>query len=102
MYGGQRGNAEHQKVRQKTYENFRQGYFRLLVATNLMGRGIDIDKVNYVVNFDMPDSKETYLHRVGRAGRQETNGVAISFIRSEEDKNSKSANTDESVLEDIL
>jgi len=40
-----------------------------LVATNLMGRGIDIDKVNYVINFDMPECKETYLHRVGRAGR---------------------------------
>jgi superfamily II DNA/RNA helicase len=64
LYGGQRGNVEHQRLRQKTYEHFRQGHFRLLVATNLMGRGIDIDKVNYVVNFDMPDSKETYLHRV--------------------------------------
>lgn len=50
-----------------------------------MGRGIDIDKVNYVINFDMPDSKDTYLHRVGRAGRQETNGVAISFVRTDEE-----------------
>ena len=64
LYGGQRQDPDHQKMRQKTYEQFRNGHFRLLVATNLMGRGIDIDKVNYVINFDMPDSKETYLHRV--------------------------------------
>lgn len=64
-----------------------------------MGRGIDIDKVNYVVNFDMPDSKETYLHRVGRAGRQETNGVAISFVRSDENTTESNGKpSDEAVL----
>lgn len=69
-----------------------------------MGRGIDIDKVNYVINFDMPDSKETYLHRVGRAGRQETNGVAISFVRTDPDTTDSSNRTasDEEVLQQIL
>lgn len=103
LYGGNRSDTEYQRIRQKTYDQFRSGHFRLLVATNLMGRGIDIDKVNYVINFDMPDSLETYLHRVGRAGRQETNGVAISFVRTDEDnKDPSKRHSDEDVLAQIL
>ncbi|CAK78733.1 unnamed protein product (macronuclear) [Paramecium tetraurelia] len=102
LYGGNRLGPDHQKMRQKTYEQFRNGHFRLLVATNLMGRGIDIDKVNYVINFDMPDSLETYLHRVGRAGRQETNGVAISFVKYEEETSDGKKQTDDEVLQQIL
>jgi len=91
-------DPSHQKLRQEIYEDFRAGTFRYLVATNLMGRGIDIDKVNYVINFDMPMDKDTYLHRVGRAGRQETNGVSISFVVKADDKFKEQAKADEEVL----
>jgi len=57
-----------------------------MVATDLFGRGIDIERVNVVINFDMPEEVETYMHRVGRAGRFETKGYAISFIATNEDK----------------
>lgn len=51
-----------------------------MVATDIFGRGIDIEKVNVVFNYNMPDSSDTYLHRVGRAGRFGTKGLAISFV----------------------
>jgi len=57
-----------------------------MIATNLLARGIDIERVNLVINYDMPESSNTYLHRVGRAGRYNTKGISISFITSEEDK----------------
>jgi len=56
-----------------------------MVATNLFGRGIDIERVNVVFNYDMPEDSDTYLHRVGRAGRFGTKGLAISFVASDED-----------------
>lgn len=56
-----------------------------MITTNLMARGIDIAEINLVINYDMPRDANTYLHRVGRAGRFETRGIAISFISSEED-----------------
>jgi len=51
-----------------------------MVTTDVFGRGIDIAKVNIVFNFDMPDNSDSYLHRVGRAGRFGTKGLAISFV----------------------
>jgi len=57
-----------------------------MIATDLFGRGIDIERVNVVINFDFPTDTETYMHRVGRAGRFETKGWAISFIATNEDK----------------
>jgi len=51
-----------------------------MVATDIFSRGMDIERVNLVINFDMPNIKEVYMHRVGRAGRFETKGVAISFM----------------------
>ena len=68
--------------------------FRILVATNLFGRGIDIEKVNVVINYDFPEADDKsgegpddqYLHRVGRAGRFGTKGLAISFISKESDE----------------
>lgn len=57
-----------------------------MVATDVFGRGIDIERVNIVINYDMPDSPDTYLHRVGRAGRGNTKGLTITFVSSEEDK----------------
>ncbi len=56
-----------------------------MVATDLVARGIDIERVNIVINYDMPDCADTYLHRVGRAGRFGTKGLAITFIGSDED-----------------
>lgn len=57
-----------------------------MVTTDLFGRGIDIEKINIVINYDMPTESDQYLHRVGRAGRFCTKGLAISLISSEEDK----------------
>ena len=56
-----------------------------MVATDIFGRGIDIERVNIVVNYDMPDSADSYLHRVGRAGRFGTKGLAVTFVSSAED-----------------
>jgi ATP-dependent RNA helicase UAP56/SUB2 len=67
------------------YKNFKEGHKRILVATDLVGRGIDIERVNIVINYDMPDSADTYLHRVGRAGRFGTKGLAITFVSSASD-----------------
>jgi len=68
-----------QQVRIKRYENFRTFQSRILVSTDLVGRGIDISHVNVVVNYDMPLSSDAYLHRVGRAGRFGTKGISVSF-----------------------
>ncbi len=56
-----------------------------MVATNLFGRGVDFERVNVVINYDMSEDPDTYLHRVGRAGRFGTKGLALSFISSKED-----------------
>jgi ATP-dependent RNA helicase UAP56/SUB2 len=56
-----------------------------MVATDIFGRGIDVERVNIVINYDMPDSPDSYLHRVGRAGRFGTKGLAITFVSSVED-----------------
>lgn len=58
---------------------------RILVATNLFGRGMDIERVNIVFNYDMPEDSDTYLHRVARAGRFGTKGLAITFVSDESD-----------------
>jgi len=57
-----------------------------MVATDIFGRGIDIERVNIVINYDMPDSSDSYLHRVGRAGRFGTKGLTITFVATDEDK----------------
>ena len=57
-----------------------------MVATDVFGRGIDVERVNIVVNYDMPDSSDQYLHRVGRAGRFGTKGLSISFITTDDDE----------------
>ena len=74
-----------QEERLARYKSFKEGHKRILVATDLVARGIDIERVNIVVNYDMPDGADTYLHRVGRAGRFGTKGLAITFISSDED-----------------
>ena len=74
-----------QEERLARYKSFKEGHKRILVATDLVARGIDIERVNIVINYDMPDGADTYLHRVGRAGRFGTKGLAITFISSDED-----------------
>eukprot|EP00007_Cunea_sp_BSH-02190019_P007923 CAMPEP_0174246028 /NCGR_PEP_ID=MMETSP0417-20130205/41865_1 /TAXON_ID=242541 /ORGANISM="Mayorella sp, Strain BSH-02190019" /LENGTH=387 /DNA_ID=CAMNT_0015325879 /DNA_START=1319 /DNA_END=2480 /DNA_ORIENTATION=+ len=74
-----------QETRIERYRQFKDFRARLMVATNLFGRGIDIERVNVVFNYDMPADADNYLHRVGRAGRFGTKGLAISFVSSEDD-----------------
>lgn len=75
-----------QEERISRYSSFKGFSKRILVATDIFGRGIDMERVNVVINYDMPDSPDSYLHRVGRAGRFGTKGLAISFVSSDEDK----------------
>jgi ATP-dependent RNA helicase UAP56/SUB2 len=75
-----------QEERIKRYKMFKEFQKRIMVCTDLFGRGIDIERVNIVINYDMSDDGDTYLHRVGRAGRFGTKGLAISFVATEEDE----------------
>ncbi|KAG8256296.1 ATP-dependent RNA helicase ddx39a [Homalodisca vitripennis] len=74
-----------QEERLKKYQEFKDFQKRILVATNLFGRGMDIERVNIVFNYDMPEDSDTYLHRVARAGRFGTKGLAITFCSDETD-----------------
>lgn len=67
------------------YKSFKEFNKRIMVATDIFGRGIDIERVNIVFNYDMPDGADSYLHRVGRAGRFGTKGLAVTFVSSAED-----------------
>eukprot|EP00300_Choanocystis_sp_HF-7_P017394 c19717_g1_i6.p4 GENE.c19717_g1_i6~~c19717_g1_i6.p4 ORF type:complete len:117 (+),score=35.54 c19717_g1_i6:1423-1773(+) len=66
--------------RLKLFQEFKEFRHRILVATDLFGRGIDVERVNVVINYDMPPDADSYLHRVGRASRFGTRGLAISFV----------------------
>lgn len=68
-----------QKSREKTLEKFRAGKLRVLVATDVAARGLDIDDVDVVFNYDVPDEQEYYIHRIGRTGRAKKHGVSYSF-----------------------
>ena len=61
-------------------QNFRNNKFRVLIATDLMCRGIDVQQVSLVINYDLPNNPENYLHRIGRSGRFGRKGVAINFV----------------------
>eukprot|EP00948_MAST-09A_sp_MAST-9A-sp1_P003124 g3124.t1 len=74
-----------QKERLARYKAVKDFKKRILVSTDLAARGIDIERVNVVINYDFPDSSDTYLHRVNRAGRFGTKGLAISFVATDED-----------------
>ncbi len=73
-----------QNQRQKVLRDFKVGKIRVLVATDIAARGIDIDKLKYVINFDIPDTAETYIHRIGRSGRAGEAGIALSLCEPEE------------------
>ena len=69
-----------QAVRNRTLQNLRRGKIRLLVATDVAARGIDVAGISHVINFDLPQSAEDYVHRIGRTGRAGASGTAISFV----------------------
>ena len=73
-----------QNNRQRALENFKSKRTRVLVATDIAARGIDIDELSHVVNFDIPNIPETYVHRIGRTGRAGLSGIALSFCDYEE------------------
>lgn len=73
-----------QNARQQALENFKKKEIRILVATDIAARGIDIDKLSHVVNYDIPNIPETYVHRIGRTGRAGEEGKAISFCAGDE------------------
>jgi len=75
-----------QNHRQKVLKQFKAGEIRVLVATDIAARGIDIDKLQYVINYDIPNTPETYVHRIGRSGRAGEEGNAISICEPEENE----------------
>lgn len=73
-----------QGARERALLNFKTGKLRVLVATDIAARGIDVDDLTHVINFDLPNVPETYVHRIGRTGRAGTSGMALSFCDGEE------------------
>ncbi len=73
-----------QNARQKALQNFKDKRVRVLVATDIAARGIDIDELSHVINFEIPNEPETYVHRIGRTGRAGASGTALSFCDAEE------------------
>jgi ATP-dependent RNA helicase RhlE len=73
-----------QNARQRALNDFKKGAIRILVATDIAARGIDIEELSHVINYDLPNIPETYVHRIGRTGRAGAGGIAISFCDTEE------------------
>jgi ATP-dependent RNA helicase RhlE len=73
-----------QNARQRALTNFKSGNTRILVATDIAARGIDVDQLSHVFNYELPNVPETYVHRIGRTGRAGASGIAISFCDTEE------------------
>ncbi|TND08655.1 MAG: ATP-dependent RNA helicase RhlE [Bacteroidetes bacterium] len=78
-----------QNARQKALNGFKDKTLRILVATDIASRGIDVDKLSHVFNYELPDVPETYVHRIGRTGRAGASGIAISFCSPDEKDNLK-------------
>jgi ATP-dependent RNA helicase RhlE len=73
-----------QTARQRALKNFRSGKTRVLVATDVAARGIDVDDISHVIQFDLPNEPETYVHRIGRTGRAGARGIALAFCEDAE------------------
>jgi ATP-dependent RNA helicase RhlE len=73
-----------QNARQNALNDFKNGKIRALVATDIAARGIDVDSLGFVINYDLPNEPETYVHRIGRTGRAGASGIALSFCDAEE------------------
>lgn len=88
--GTMRAEAIHgnksQTARTRALENFRDGTTRILIATDIAARGLDIDDVTHVINYDLPNIPESYVHRIGRTARAGASGVAYSFVDADERK----------------
>jgi len=75
-----------QNQRQRALDGFRSGKYQVMVATDVAARGIDVEGISHVINYDVPTHAEDYVHRIGRTGRAEATGDAITFVSSEEEK----------------
>ena len=73
-----------QKQREVLMKEFRSGSSRVLITTDLLARGIDVQQVSLVINYDLPTNRENYIHRIGRGGRFGRKGVAINFVTTED------------------
>jgi len=73
-----------QRERDAIMEEFRSGGSRVLIATDLWGRGIDVQQVSLVISYDLPSNRELYIHRIGRSGRFGRKGVAINFVKADD------------------
>lgn len=78
-------SSKSQNFRFDTVDNFQNGTHRFIIATDIIARGLDVSAVTHVINFDLTDTPEKYIHRIGRTGRSEAKGIAISFISTEEE-----------------
>ena len=81
-----RGSVDPNVSRIKRYKEFKEFNKRICVATDVFGRGIDIERINLAINYDLPSDADSYLHRVGRAGRFGTKGLSISFVSTDQDQ----------------
>ena len=75
-----------QEDRTKVMESFKKGYFRYLIATDVAARGIDVDDISHIINYDIPEETESYVHRTGRTGRAGKKGRAITFVTPKEER----------------
>jgi ATP-dependent RNA helicase RhlE len=87
-YAGVRAEEIHgdisQSQREKTLKGYRDGLFPVLVATDVASRGLDIPTITHVVNYDLPENAEDYVHRIGRTGRAGREGMALSLVSIEQ------------------
>ena len=77
--GAIHGN-KNQSQRNRTLQDFKSDYIKILIATDVASRGLDIPNVSHVINFDLPESYENYIHRIGRTGRADKKGIALTFV----------------------
>ena len=73
-----------QAQRQRALDGFKDGTYRVLVATDIVARGIDVDRISHVINYDLPSQAQDYVHRIGRTARAGASGTAISFLAAEQ------------------
>jgi len=73
-----------QKDRDTIMKGFRAGESRVLISTDVWARGLDVPQVSLVINYDLPNNRELYIHRIGRSGRYGRKGVAINFVKSDD------------------
>jgi ATP-dependent RNA helicase RhlE len=72
-----------QKQRQQALDGFREGRYKILVATDVAARGLDVEGISHVINYDIPENADDYIHRVGRTARAGERGIAITFVGTE-------------------